>query len=165
MMPFQGQSMNPLRRCLLLAILAVAALAGCADEPLRQPVDLPMVAEGHGLIVVYRVDERQSYSHRDGSGPVVRIDEVATLPLRRGFWVERSVEPGAVRVELPGFQRDRDADPGRWRASRTVQLVLKVRAGETRFIELRLRNDGRFSFSEVAPEQALPELELLRPQR
>lgn len=144
-----------------------ALMAGCASGSLRQPAQLSPVPPGQAMLVIYRVDEYTPPTDVDISRvePVALVNGRVSRELRLGTYFEQEVEPGQVEVLLPQHQREHHALGGSWEASRTMRVRLNLTQGETAFIELRLRNDGRFRFMAVPRERALPELELLRPQR
>jgi hypothetical protein len=156
--------MNPRYR-LGLGLLILTAAAGCAG-PLRQPVQLGPVSPGQAILVIYRVDEYTPPTDVDISSiePVVLINGRVSRELRLGTYFEQEVEPGKVEVLLPQHQRNHHAPGGSWEASRSPRVTLTLETGETAFIELRLRKDGRFRFKAMPPQLALPELELLRSQ-
>lgn len=149
-----------------LAALPLGMVAGCAGA-LRQPVALSPVPPHRVMLVIYRVDEYTPPTDVDISSvePVALVNGRVSRELRLGTYFEQEVEPGQVEVLLPQHQREHHALGGSWEASRTMRVRLNLTQGETAFIELRLRNDGRFRFMAVPRERALPELELLRPLR
>lgn len=144
-----------------------ALMAGCASGSLRQPAQLSPVPPGQAMLVIYRVDEYTPPTDVDISRvePVALVNGRVSRELRLGTYFEQVVDPGKVDVLLPQHQRDRHLSGGSWEASRSMQVRMTLETGEIGFIELRLRRNGRFRFVAVPPEQAWPELELLRPIR
>ena len=161
--------MNRQRRNVLLAGCGAlpALMAGCASGSLRQPAQLSPVPPGQAMLVIYRVDEYTPPTDVDISRvePVALVNGRVSRELRLGTYCEQVVEPGNVEVWLPSHQRGHHVMGGSWEASRSMQVRMTLETGEIGFIELRLRRNGRFRFVAVPREQALSELELLRPQR